>query len=143
MNDIGRNPVAISASKRAAGSSPGERERLLAMAHGHADLVTLGRGDPDLPTPPHIVEAAKRALDEGATHYTCWQGRSDLREAVAEKCRLDYGVRVHPDRVIVTAGAQEVVYTTFQALLDPGDEVLLADPALERITPVIRALRAR
>jgi aspartate/methionine/tyrosine aminotransferase len=70
VNGGGRNPVAVSASKRALGSGPGHRERLLAMAHGRADLVTLGRGDPDLATPPHIVDVAKRALDEGATHYT-------------------------------------------------------------------------
>lgn len=138
MDGGGPNAVGVSASQRAAGSGPGERERLLAMAHGRADLATLGRGDPDLPTPPHIVEAAKRALDEGATHYTHWQGHSDLREAVTEKCRLDYGVAVHPDRVIITAGAQEAVYVSFQALLDPGDEVLVADPHYPSYSAAIR-----
>ena len=100
MNDIGRNPVAISASKRAAGSSPGERERLLAMAHGRADLVTLGRGDPDLPTPPHIVQAAGLAALTGPQH------------CVAE-ARSTYAATTALER------------------------------ALERITPVIQALRAR
>jgi aminotransferase len=138
VNGTGPNAAGVFASKRANDSGPGERERLLAMAHGRADLATLGRGDPDLPTPPHIVEAAKRALDGGATHYTHWQGRSDLREAVAEKCRLDYGVAVHPDRIIVTAGAQEAVYVTFQALLDPGDEVLVADPHYTSYSTAIR-----
>jgi len=120
--------LAARTSKRAARARSGDRERLLAMAQGRRDLITLGRADPDLPTPPHIVEAAKRALDQGATHYTHWQGRGDLREAVAEKCLRDYEVEVHPDQVIITAGAQEAMYVTFQALLDPGDEVLLADP---------------
>jgi aminotransferase len=138
VNGRGRSPLAVFASQRTAGSGPGQRERLLAMADGHAGLVTLGRGDPDLPTPPHIVEAAKRALDEGATHYTQWQGRSDLREAVAEKCRLDYGTAVHPGRIVITAGAQEAVYVTFQALLDPGDEVLLADPHYTSYSTAIR-----
>jgi len=114
-------------SKRAAKEGVGDRERLLALAEGRKGLVSLGRGDPDLPTPPHIVEAAKRALDSGATHYTHWQGRPDLREAIAEKCRRDYRVDVSPGQVIVTAGAQEAMYVVFQALLDPGDEVLLAD----------------
>ena len=90
-------------------------------------MVSLGRGDPDLPTPPHIIEAAKRALDDGATHYTHWQGRPDLREAIAEKCRREYRVNVSAGQVIVTAGAQEAMYVVFQALLDQGDEVLLAD----------------
>jgi aminotransferase len=130
--------LAARTSKRAVQTRSGERERLLSMAQGRRDLITLGRADPDLPTPPHIVEAAKRALDQGATHYTHWQGRGDLREAVAEKCRRDYGVEVHPDQVIITAGAQEAMYVTFQALLDPGDEVLLADP---HYTSYSRAIR--
>jgi len=132
------NALMAKAARRAAGSQPGPRERLLAMAQGRRDLVNLGRGDPDLPTPPHILEAAKRALDDGATHYTHWQGRADLREAIAEKCRRDYGLAVHPDQVVLTAGAQEAVYTAFQTLLDPGDEVLLADP---HYTSYSRAIR--
>jgi aminotransferase len=114
-------------SKRAAKQGAGDRERLLSLAEGRRGLVSLGRGDPDLPTPPHIIEAAKRALDDGATHYTHWQGRPDLREAIAEKCRREYRVDVSAGQVIVTAGAQEAMYVVFQALLDQGDEVLLAD----------------
>ncbi|HET9001726.1 MAG TPA: pyridoxal phosphate-dependent aminotransferase [bacterium] len=132
------NTLAARAAKRAVQTRSGDRERLLAMAQGRRDLLSLGRADPDLPTPPHIVEAAKRALDQGATHYTHWQGRGDLREAVAEKCRRDYGAEVHPDQVIITAGSQEAMYVTFQALLDPGDEVLLADP---HYTSYSRAIR--
>jgi aminotransferase len=121
------NTIAARASKRTLHSRSGDRERLLSMAQGRPDVISLGRADPDLPTPPHIIEAAKRALDDGATHYTHWQGRADLRETIAEKCRRDYGVDVGADQVIVTAGSQEAMYVTFQALLDPGDEVLLAD----------------
>ncbi|MDR7521734.1 MAG: pyridoxal phosphate-dependent aminotransferase [Armatimonadota bacterium] len=117
---------------------PGERERLLQLAEGRADLISLGRGDPDLPTPPHIVEAARRALEEGATHYTHWQGREDLRQAICDKYRREYGMQVDPSRVVVTAGAQEAIYITFQALLDPGDEVLMADP---HYLPYTRAIR--
>jgi aminotransferase len=119
--------LAARAAKRAAGVRSGDRERLLAMVQSRAGVVSLGRGDPDLPTPAHIIEAAKRALDGGATHYTHWQGRPDLREAVAEKCRRDYGVDVNGGQVIITAGSQEAMYVTFQTLLDPGDEVLMAD----------------
>jgi len=113
--------------RRAAAQRFGERERLLTEAAELRDLVTLGRGDPDLPTPQHIVEAAKRALDDGETHYTHWRGRADLREAIAATYRAR-GVDAHPDRVIVTAGSQEAMFVTFQALLDEGDEVLLGDP---------------
>jgi aminotransferase len=130
--------IASRVSKRATGTRSGDRERLLALAQARRDVVTLGRGDPDLPTPPHIIEAAKRALDKGATHYTEWQGRLDLREAVAEKCRRDYGADVQARQIVITAGAQEAMYVTFQTLLDPGDEVLLAD---RHYTSYSRAVR--
>jgi aminotransferase len=130
--------IAARASQRAAGIRSGDRERLLALAQNRRDMVSLGRGDPDLPTPAHIIEAAKRALDGGATHYTHWQGRPDLRDAVAEKCRRDYGADVHGGQVIITAGAQEAMYVAFQTLLDPGDEALLAD---RHYTSYSRAVR--
>ncbi len=130
--------MAARASKRAVRQGGGDRERLLALAESRRDVVRLGRGDPDLPTPAHIIEAAKRALDHGATHYTHWQGQLDLREAVAEKCRRDYRVEVAADQVIITAGAQEAMYVVFQTLLDPGDEVLLAD---RHYTSYSRAIR--
>jgi len=98
------------------------------LAEGRTDLVPLGDGDPDLPTPLHIIRAAQRALEEGATHYTHWQGREDLRRAICEKYRREFAVAVDPAQVVVTQGAQEAVYLAFQTLLDPGDEVLLADP---------------
>ena len=130
--------IASRASTRAAGVRSGDRERLLALAQGRQNVVSLGRGDPDLPTPAHIIEAAKRALDGGATHYTHWQGRPDLRDAVAEKCRRDYGADVSGGQVIITAGSQEAMYVAFQTLLDPGDEVLLAD---RHYTSYSRAVR--
>ncbi|HLJ58869.1 MAG TPA: aminotransferase class I/II-fold pyridoxal phosphate-dependent enzyme [bacterium] len=109
--------IAPRVSKRAAKQGAGDRERLLALAEDRRGLVSLGRGDPDLPTPPHIIGAAKRALDGGATHYTHWQGRPDLREAIAEKCRCEYRVDVSAGQVIVTAGAQEAMWAT---LLQPA-----------------------
>ena len=130
--------MASRASKRAAGVRSGDRERLLALARSRTGVVSLGRGDPDLPTPAHVIEAAKRALDGGATHYTDWQGRPDLREAVAEKCRRDYGAEVGAGQVVITAGSQEAMYVAFQTLLDPGDEVLLAD---RHYTSYSRAVR--
>ena len=104
MFKIGDPSLASFLSARAVGDRPGGRERLLEKAQGRPGLISLGRGDPDLPTPRHIIEATKRALDAGATHYTSWQGRADLREAIAQKCRRDYGLDVSVDQVIVTAG---------------------------------------
>jgi aminotransferase len=111
---------------------------LMNMAEGRTDLVSLGDGDPDLPTPPVIVRAAQRALEEGATHYTHWQGRTDLRAAIREKYRREFGLIVEPSQVVVTQGAQEAVYISFQTTLNPGDEVLLGDPHYGPYTSAIK-----
>ncbi len=111
---------------------------LMDMAEGRTDLVSLGDGDPDLPTPPVIVRAAQRALDEGATHYTHWQGRPDLRAAICAKYEREFGLIAAPAQVVVTQGAQEAVYISFQTTLNPGDEVLLADPHYGPYTSAIK-----
>jgi aminotransferase len=111
---------------------------LMDMADGRTDLVSLGDGDPDLPTPPVIVRAAQEALDDGATHYTHWQGRTDLRAAICEKYRREFGLIATPSQVVVTQGAQEAVYISFQTTLNPDDEVLLADPHYGPYTSAIK-----
>lgn len=117
-------------SRRVKGrAGPSHRDILLEMASGMKDVISLGRGDPDLPTPPHIVDAAKRALDEGYTHYTHWAGMPELRAAIADKLLKDNGLTYDPQtEIVVTVGCQEAVYIAFQALLDSGDEVIMADP---------------
>lgn len=112
--------------------------QLMAMAEGRSGLVSLGDGDPDLPTPTVIVRAAQAALEDGATHYTHWQGRVDLREAICEKHRREFGLHAAPSQVVVTQGAQEAVYLAFQTTLNPGDEVLLADPHYGPYTSAIK-----
>src|SRR5439155_12999886 len=85
--------------------------------------------EPDIPTPAHIVEAAKRALDDGYTTYTNPAGLPALREAIAEKLERDNGLSYDPAlEICVTTGAQESLAVVMQTLLDPGDEVLLAAP---------------
>ena len=92
-------------------------------------MITLGRGEPDIPTPAHIVAAAKEALDAGYTTYTNPAGLPALREAIAEKFRQDNGLEYDPaSQIIVTTGAQEALAVVMQTLLDPGDEVILAAP---------------
>ena len=93
------------------------------------DVVSLGRGDPDLPTAPHVVEAAVRALRAGHTHYTPRRGLDELREAIASKLRTENAVAVDADReVLITTGTQEAVMVLALALLDPGDEMIMPDP---------------
>ena len=92
------------------------------------DVVDLSVGEPDFPTPANVVEAGKDALDAGHTGYTSSNGIPALKEAIAEKLRAD-GIDADPGEVIVTPGAKQALYETVQTLVDPGDEVVLLDPA--------------
>src|SRR5581483_10166736 len=92
-------------------------------------VIGFGAGEPDFPTPAHIVEAAAAAChDPRYHHYTPTPGLPELREAIAAKTARDSGYRCEPAQVLVTNGGKQAVYETFQALLNPGDEVLLPAP---------------
>ncbi len=92
-------------------------------------VVGFGAGEPDFPTPPHIVEAAVAACRDPANHhYSPAAGLPDLRRAIAEKTARDSDYSVEPAQVLVTNGGKHAVYNAFQTLLDPGDEVLLPAP---------------
>lgn len=122
-------PIERAISQRAQAVTPGERGQLLDMAAEFQDVITLARGDPDFTTPLHIIEAAKQALDNGYTHYTHWAGIPELRQAIADKLERDNDVIVDPDtEILVTTGAQEAVFLTCMALLNPGDEILVPTP---------------
>ena len=96
-------------------------------AAGHA-VIGFGAGEPDFPTPPHIVEAAQRAAADPAMHrYTPAAGLDTLREAIAERSRRD-GLDVTADMVVVTNGGKHALYNVFMALIGPGDEVLMPAP---------------
>jgi aspartate aminotransferase len=92
-------------------------------------VISYAAGEPDFPTPEHIVEAAVVAARDPKNHrYTPAVGLPDLREAIAEKTRRDSGLDVPASRVIVTNGGKQGVYQAFATLLDPGDEVLMPAP---------------
>lgn len=93
------------------------------------DVISFGAGEPDFPTPEHIVAAAARAAHDPANHrYTANPGLPPLRKAVAEYTASYSGVQVDPSEVVITNGAKQAVFQTFAALIDPGDEVLLPSP---------------
>lgn len=103
--------------------------RMLRLASQTPNLITLGRGDPDLATPAHIVEAAVKVMQSRHVNYTPPPGMPALREAIAEKLQRENGLRYEPlSEVLVTCGAQEAISVIMQTLLDPGDEVLLPEP---------------
>ena len=96
-------------------------------AKGH-DIIHLQIGEPDFDTPANIREAAKRALDEGATHYAPYPGIPALREAIADDAQARKGFPVTPGQVFVTVGGKGVMLYAILGLIDPGDEVLVPDP---------------
>jgi aspartate/methionine/tyrosine aminotransferase len=102
-------------------------------------LVSLMRGEPDLATPPHIVEACTRALKNGRTGYPDNRGEKNLREAVALKLERDNGLRFDPaSEILATSGATFGIYAALTALLNPGDEVLLPDPIYDAYQSPVR-----
>jgi len=114
------------------------RTRMLGIAAGRTDLIALGRGDSDFHTPPHIVEAAKAALDANQHHYTGPTGILPLREAIAENLADRYGLDYGADEVVVTAGAQEAIMLTMLGLCSPGDEVLITSPRFTTYDTAVR-----
>jgi aspartate aminotransferase len=91
-------------------------------------IVHLEIGEPDFDTPENIREAAKRALDEGWTHYGPPLGQPKLREAIAQESKRFRGIDVDPANVVVTPGAKPIMYYAILALIEPGDEVIYPDP---------------
>ncbi len=106
------------------------RYAMMDLAATMTDVIALGRGDPDLDTPPHIVAAAQAAIDSGAAdRIPPIEGIPELRQAIAAKLQRDNSIEVDPDReVLVTTGGQEALFLLVQALLNPGDEILVPDP---------------
>src|SRR5208337_4962948 len=106
------------------------------------DVIHLEIGEPDFPTERHIIEAAKRALDEGWTHYGPPQGLPELREAIAAQVSESRGIRVGPQHVCVVPGGKPIIFFPMLALLEPGDEVIYPNPGFPIYESMIRFLGA-
>ena len=92
------------------------------------DVIGLGAGEPDFDTPDHIKEAAKRAIDAGHTKYTPVDGTPSLKQAVIDKFRRDNGLEYAPEQILVSSGGKQSFFNLAQAVLDPGDEVIIPAP---------------
>ncbi|KPQ38114.1 MAG: aspartate aminotransferase AspB [Phormidium sp. OSCR] len=99
-----------------------------AMKAEGIDVCSFSAGEPDFPTPQHIVEAAKQALDEGKTRYGPAAGELRLREAIAQKLQTDNYLDVSPQQIQVTNGGKQAIYNAIAALIDRGDEVIIPAP---------------
>ncbi|MCX5862482.1 MAG: pyridoxal phosphate-dependent aminotransferase [Desulfomonile sp.] len=92
------------------------------------DVIGFGAGEPDFPTALRIREAAKRSLDRGETFYTPVGGTPDLKKAIIQRFTEDYGLEYKPEEILVSCGAKHSIYNILQAILDPGDEVIVFAP---------------
>jgi aspartate/methionine/tyrosine aminotransferase len=106
------------------------------------DVVHLEIGEPDFDTPPHIIEAAKKALDQGFTHYGPSAGLPELREAIAKSVAQTRGIEVKPAQVVVTPGAKPIMFYAVLALAQAGDEVIYPNPGFPIYESVIRFVGA-
>ncbi|MBA2314661.1 MAG: pyridoxal phosphate-dependent aminotransferase [Chloroflexi bacterium] len=102
--------------------------RARALEADGRDIIHLEIGEPDFDTPAHVREAAKRALDAGATHYAPFAGIPELRATIAEDAAARKAFAVDPSQVFVTVGGKGVMVYAILGLIDPGDEVIVPDP---------------
>ncbi len=92
------------------------------------DIISMSLGEPDFPTPQHIKDAAKKAIDDNITHYTPVTGFQELKEAIVEKFRKENNLVYNPENIMVSNGAKHTITNILMALLNPGDEVILPAP---------------
>ena len=92
------------------------------------DVIGLGAGEPDFDTPEHIKLAAIEAIHNGQTKYTAVDGTAELKQAIIDKFQRDNGFSYEPEQVLVSCGGKQSFYNLFQAMIDPGDEVIIPAP---------------
>ena len=104
------------------------------------DVIDLGLGEPDFPTPAHIVEAAYAAAKAGDTLYTAAAGSPEIRRAVADKFRRENGLDYGPDDIVVANGAKQIIFNALMATLEPGDEAILPAPYFVSYPEMVKLL---
>jgi aspartate aminotransferase len=102
-------------------------------------VIGLGTGEPDVDTPPHVLEAAQRAMAAGETKYPITQGSIALRSAIRDKFDRDNSLSFDLDQIIVSTGAKQVLFNAFFATLNPGDEVIIPAPYWTSYLDIVRA----
>ncbi|MFN3652919.1 MAG: pyridoxal phosphate-dependent aminotransferase [Armatimonadota bacterium] len=119
-------------SERARNAAPSPTLAITARANAlkaqGVDVISFAAGEPDFDTPEHVKAAAIEALQRGMTKYTPSSGIPALKEAICEKHQRENGLSYQPGQVIVSAGAKHSIYNLFQAVLNPGDEVIIPQP---------------
>ena len=117
-----------------------EAERLRSEG---VDLIDLGAGEPDFPTPRNVKDAAQQAIENNFTRYTATSGIAPLRKAITDMMRRDFGASYDPSEVLVTMGGKQAIFNAMATLLNPGDEVLIPSPYWVTFPEIAKFLRAR
>lgn len=120
--------TSLALSRIAASRTTAMTDRATALRAEGRDIISLSVGEPDFATPPHVIAAAKAALDAGDTKYTAVGGTARLKAAAALHFARDLGIEVPPAQVTVSAGGKQAIFHALLATLDPGDEVLIPSP---------------
>ena len=107
-----------------------------------ADVISLGAGQPDFPSPPAAQDGGHEAIDSGRTRYTDVAGTEELRTVIARKLKEENGLAVTPRQIVVSAGAKQAIYHALMALVDAGDGVLVPTPAWPSYGEMVRLLDA-
>ncbi len=102
--------------------------RVKELQNNGVDVLNFTAGEPDRIVAAHVQQAAKNAIDENFSYYTATGGISELKDAIVEKFARENGIATTPAKIIVTNGAKEALYMTFQTILNPGDEVIVPTP---------------
>jgi len=114
--------------------------RIFDAAQGRPDLIRLEIGEPSFVTPRHIIDGAMRAAAEGHTGYGPNGGLRSLRELLVDKLATVDGITAEPREIVVTPGGMNALFTTYLALLEPGDQVLLPSPGFPNMDEMVRLL---
>jgi len=117
--------------------------RARALEKQGKSIIHLQIGEPDFPTPAHVVEAGQKALADGWTKYGPTPGFPELREAIARYISTTRSIPVHPDNVCVVPGGKPIMYFSMTALLNPGDEVIYPDPSFPIYESMVHFLGAK
>ncbi len=117
-------------------------DRVRTLRQQGLDVVDLGGGEPDFPSPEHVCRAAIEAMNAGDTHYVASQGTPQLRKAIAQKLKDDNGIEVGVDQIIVTPGAKSALFSSVLALVQNGDDVVMFDPGWVSYEPMARVAGA-
>ena len=120
--------------------SPTLSRQLFMMAKQYPDVIDFTLGDPDLPTPQPICEAAYKAAQVGRTHYAPNAGLPALREVIANQVSIESGIQYDANNVAVTIGATEAVYLSFMACVNPGDEIIILAPYWVQYENIVKLL---